>query len=669
MKKIIKYLKFVCFIIFTWMSVSLCSAQDVNNEEQIREIIDALLPIQSEKLDQSEWYEILLQHLQDPIPLNKAKKQDLQKLAILSPKQLNGFFTYRKNYGNILSFAELNRISELDSLSISLLQKFTKLETNLLYTSNLSFWERFSTLSNRYAILQTSHDALAKDNSNFLGNPTNFLLKVRNYRRNDFSFHLALEKDSGELWWNWQPNRQKIGIDFFSFHAAVQNRGIIKHWILGDYQWNMGEGLIFGGGFSFGKGTQSVLSLQRSYQQTLAYTGRTEYNFFRGTSLTLRLTPFEASIMYSYQFLDSNLDSSKSDTRAQNILKTGTHRTANELENQNTLSEQVLGLNITYPSDELTVGFNLAYTEFGFPIAGKTRPYQIYNFQGSGNLAYSIYFDYLWQNFSFFGEWGISNDALGGIQGMILSLSKFVDLSLLYRTYAPAFESFYGSSISENTNSNNESGLYTGIQITMPRWKINGYVDIFRFPWLRFNVDFANTHGYDYLLHTTFTVRKGWYLRATLKHEKKQRNQSVKNQTHLVDFTKTYLQLFMEYGISEAVKLRSRLITNELRFGNVTNRGVALSQDIIAKFKRWSYTLRIAFFDTDSFDNRIYIYEADVLYNFNYPFYYGKGMRTYHLFQYRLARNLKVMLKYGLTYSQNHEIDRNNVKLQVKYDF
>ena len=34
-------------------------------------------------------------------------------------------------------------------------------------------------------------------------------------------------------------------------------------------------------------------------------------------------------------------------------------------------------------------------------------------------------------------------------------------------------------------------------------------------------------------------------------------------------------------------------------------------------------------FETDDYDTRIYIYEPDLLYNFSFPAYYGKGLHYY----------------------------------------
>ncbi|HNW67725.1 MAG TPA: hypothetical protein PKK66_02610, partial [Bacteroidales bacterium] len=86
--------------------------------------------------------------------------------------------------------------------------------------------------------------------------------------------------------------------------------------------------------------------------------------------------------------------------------------------------------------------------------------------------------------------------------------------------------------------------------------------------------------------------------------------------------------------------------------------GILLFQDVGVKIPKWNFgaNLRFAFFDTDSYDERIYAYENDLLYMFTINGYYGKGVRFY------------VMLDYGysffdlqLRFSQTFYDDRNSI--------
>ena len=86
--------------------------------------------------------------------------------------------------------------------------------------------------------------------------------------------------------------------------------------------------------------------------------------------------------------------------------------------------------------------------------------------------------------------------------------------------------------------------------------------------------------------------------------------------------------------------------------------GFLLFQDVDFDFSKWNLgiQLRVAFFDTDSYNERIYAYEKDVLYTFTINGYYGKGIRYY------------LMLKYSYTFffffsrlAQTFFDDRNSI--------
>jgi hypothetical protein len=72
-----------------------------------------------------------------------------------------------------------------------------------------------------------------------------------------------------------------------------------------------------------------------------------------------------------------------------------------------------------------------------------------------------------------------------------------VSFSLVYRNYDKAYQTFYNTGFSEGSNTQNESGLYLGMKLKMASaWTINGYADVFVFPWLKYQVD-APSEGHE----------------------------------------------------------------------------------------------------------------------------------------------------------------------------
>jgi hypothetical protein len=114
--------------------------------------------------------------------------------------------------------------------------------------------------------------------------------------------------------------------------------------------------------------------------------------------------------------------------------------------------------------------------------------------------------------------------------------------------------------------------------------------------------------------------------------------------------------------------------------GQPLTQGFAIAQDVGADFGKFSFSGRLAYFDTDDYDNRQYFYEQDVLYAFSFPAYYQKGFRHYCLVQYKFARNVDCWLRWARTDLLNEstfgsgleEISashRSEVKVQIRLHF
>ena len=112
------------------------------------------------------------------------------------------------------------------------------------------------------------------------------------------------------------------------------------------------------------------------------------------------------------------------------------------------------------------------------------------------------------------------------------------------------------------------------------------------------------------------------------------------------------------------------------------NKGFVIYQDLIFKPKKIPLKIqtRLAFFDTDNYDTRIYAFENDVLYAFSVLPYYGQGLRYYFNVSYKINRNFSLWLRFSQTYftdrsvisSGLNEIDaatRSEIKVQIRAKF
>ena len=110
--------------------------------------------------------------------------------------------------------------------------------------------------------------------------------------------------------------------------------------------------------------------------------------------------------------------------------------------------------------------------------------------------------------------------------------------------------------------------------------------------------------------------------------------------------------LFRSYKVNSAFTFRTRVeVLWYDKNGSAPEQGFLTYADIIYKPLRKAYSgnIRIQYFETDSYNSRMYAYENDVLYSFSIPVFYDKGYRYYLNLNYDATRKLSVWLRFAQT--------------------
>ena len=640
-------------------------------------------------------FESLYQNYLHPIDLNKVTREQLASVYILSEKQLNAFFDYRQKVGNLLSIYELQAITDFDLRTIYKLIPFIAVKPDGLSFGTLTdgFGGSNQYLLLRYAqILETKKgftEPDARSKVRYEGSPFKLYARYKMSSQKDFSLGFTIEKDEGESQLT----------DFKSFHIQLQNKGHWKNITLGDYQLQLGQGLVSSAGFYIGKGSETVLTTRRNQLGIRPYTSTLENNFFRGIAATYQLGKFDIMGFYSRIKRDANLVQDKATNLeyASSLLTSGLHRTLSEIADQSILTEENMGTDITYKNKDntLQIGFTVLKTNFEKPIQKAEKEYNLYEFSGKDNFLMGLHYSYSYQNFNFFGEIARSSSGgIGAVSGVLGSLGKRTDFSVLFRKYDQDFHSFYANGFSENSRNINETGLYLGVKHALTKtWALAGYFDYFQFPWYRYLVDKQPTSGFDYLGRITYQPSKTLQLFFQFRQEDKEENTKItetyfnkgteKNRevTVIRNRTRRIFIANVDYKISKIWNIQTRASYSTYKFdGQGFTQGFAIAQDVNADLGKLSFSSRLAFFKTDDYDNRQYFYEQDVLYAFTFPAYYQHGIRHYLMVQYKLTRNVDVWVRWartdlfdgGIFSSGLEEIPlshRSEVKFQLRLHF
>lgn len=664
-------------------------------EIDIYSFIEELFAVQDEDISYDDLYESLFQLYADPLDLNRATFEDFASLYLLTPVQIEAIIGYRRLNGDFLSVYELQAVPGLDMSDIRRMLPFVTTEnTN---QSGKPLLQRILSERNNYLIVRTERTVqpvrgfsppdTASDgslSSKYAGGPFKHYARFRVSHPGDFSLGLTMEKDAGEKF-SWQPGERQYGFDYYSFHVQVKNQGRFSAVNVGDYQLQMGQGLVFGAGFAPGKGGETLLTTKRNSIGLMPYSSVLETGFFRGAAATYSLGRFELTGLVSRLRQDGNIRTDSLPTGPEetisSVLSTGLHRTAAELTGRDRVAENAAGGALVYRYGGLQVGINVLHSQFSTAIRKRPALYSQFEFAGQSNTVGSIHFSKLWQNTQFFGE--AARSASGGtglIGGLMLSITNELGISLVGRSYDRHFHSFYARAFGENTRNINEKGLYWGV-----KWRplaaltFTAYYDKFSFPWLRYNVD-APSDGHEYLAMATYSFSKGTRAYAQFRQQVKAVSSDIdENVSIAVPGQRETLAINLDHDTGQLLSFKSRVQLSRYIEQGPASHGIALVQDINATLGRWKLSSRFAVFDAD-YQNRLYVYEKDVLYAFSIPAYSGTGIRSYLMLQYKASRKVTVWARWArFTYPNQEAIGsglqeisgsvRSDIKLQLKVSF
>ena len=668
-----------------------------NRASDISRYLQDLFPVQTEGVDYETVYDALTQLYANPLDLNRASRDELEATYLLSERQLSSLADYRADMGDLLSIYELQTIPDFDLPTIRRLLPFVTVSgTPGLFgalptpTDNYLIVRYEQVLEQQKGFSEAVADKKGKLPTRYIGDSGQWYVRYRYNRPRAFSIGLTMEKDPGERL-NWQPSTGRYGADYLSFHAQVQNRGRWRNILLGDYQLQIGQGLIFSAGFVLGKSAETVQTVRRPMLGARPYTSLTESGYFRGATATYTLHPtLDLTLIAARNRRDAN---SVSDSLGVGLIATslqtsGLHRTPSEISDQGSLLETNVGAHLLYHNrQQLQLGLTVLQTNFDTYFQKRNLPYNQYEFTGTRNFVVGLHGGYVWRNWNLFGEVARSSGSvtnsggMGVVAGALASLTKKLDMAILVRHYDRNFHSFYSNGFSEGSRTINESGAYVGLKYVVYRKiTLGGFVDYYNFPWLKYLVD-KPSDGFDYLFQARYTPNRQTAFYGIYHEEHKQKNLTVGKVKSVVGTTRRSYALNAEYRLLPSLSLRSRVQWGSFTYaGQAPSRGFVLVQDATLDYRRLSLSGRVALFGTDNYDSRQYVYERDVLYAFSFPAYFDQGVRHYLLVQYSLNRHMDIWMRWARTDLSNQQtvgsdLDQINaphkteVKVQVRWRF
>ena len=373
-------------------------------------------------------------------------------------------------------------------------------------------------------------------------------------------------------------------------YIQLKDIGPMKTVVAGNYQASFGYGLVVGSPFKRGKSAyiQSTATTDEGLKKFSSVGD--SYNYFHGVGATARVKWADLNAFYS--------------------LRQGKEDAWNH----------VVGVNATARWKKLKVGVTGVET---FEVKGERR-------EARGAMGANV--RYNWGKVDVWGEVAASHTeqwGWGTIMGVRVNPISDLNLLAIYRYYSPEYENIYANSLSSKTRVYNEHGGYLGVEYNrLKNWQLSLFGDVWN-------------EGYETMAQADFVSPKDYKMHMRLRAKRKNE----------IDTYSAHWNGMWELG---QWKLKTQVDANMVYAKEKWSYGFSVFQDVEYRFVEVPIVLqfRAQAFDAREWNNRVYMYENDVLYAYAIPFVYGLGGRFWLNARYKINDTFAVYLRVSETVYQ-----------------
>ena len=380
-------------------------------------------------------------------------------------------------------------------------------------------------------------------------------------------------------------------------YIQLKDIGPMKTIVAGNYQASFGYGLVVGSPFKRGKSAyiQSTATTDEGLKKFSSVGD--SYNYFHGVGATARVKWADLSAFYS--------------------LRQGKEDAWNH----------VVGVNATARWRKLKVGVTGVETLglLGDEAKGERD-------MGYGQLAMGANVRYNWGKVDVWGEMAASHAehwGWGTIMGVRVNPISDLNLLAIYRYYSPEYENIYANALSSKTRVYNEHGGYLGVEYNrLKNWQLSLFGDVWK-------------EGYETMAQADFLSPKDNKMHMRLRAKRKNE----------IDTYSARWNGVWELG---EWKLKTQVDANMVYAEEKWSYGFSVFQDVEYRFVKVPIVLqfRAQAFDAREWNNRVYMYENDVLYAYAIPFVYGLGGRFWLNARYKINDTFALYLRVSETVYQ-----------------
>lgn len=590
--------RFAVFLVFYCLVMHPVSSQTTEWDEFLQEFsID-------DEIEDLEGWTLCLEELKDlhehPMNINTANREDLMRLPFLSESQIEELHAYIYLHGEMKTLGELRLLRQMDEKTMDWMHLFTYAGKVEGEKSNGIFAHLKSDLSSRVDIPLYYRKGYQVKSGGYAGDPLYHRIRYELGNSTHFRVGVRVEKDAGERFY-----------DSYGAFGMLQDVGIVRRAVVGDYRIGFGEGLVVGGSSWNSKSTPSM----KTQSGIRPMTGMDESGFLRGAAVTLRAgNHVDVSAFASCRQLDATLNDAG---EAQTIVTGGYHRTRTERGKKNNLLSTLAGGNITWTDKGFHLGATGCYQHFNRPLSPGNATYRRYYPEGNDFGFLGLSYGYSRYRFTFAGETAYSTGkgGIGTVNRFSWQPSRRYTVSAIQRHYGKEYYSFQAAAFAENSSPQNETGAMIHLKAEpFESWQLVSYADFFYNQWPRYRMT-RSSSGQEFMFQITHPFSKKHSLMARYQLKRKE----------VADVMLPHHRGKLQWTFTPSGVFRCQ--TTALLHGVNGNTGWGIQQALTQTIGKPGIRLAamLGYFDTPDYDSRIFLYEPSLYNTISSGQYYGQG--------------------------------------------
>jgi len=541
-----------------------------------------------------------------PLDLNAATASQLAELPWISPLFARKIIALRERIGGFRSLVDL---SVIEGVTYEFLDTISPYVT--ITYKDVPYW-----------IPTEGRVRVSGENPVHKSKDLHFYGRVTSRPSKEVEVFYLLDKDPGE----------SSITDFQVAYVAFTREGTLSQVHAGDLCAEFGQGLVLWAPRGYFRGYETVSQAARSPAGVKGYRSSVENGALRGAHVGFTQSWFSLDALLSRSELDAYLND---DGTVRRLAETGYHRDEWELRGKDALKEDMFAVHAAARQSStflLEATYSNSRYEPEFSSAGDTSSQNsnVFYFTGDNVSVGGLGARLALPQVDLFGEAAMmSGGSKAFLFGWVCDIKR-IEMATVFRSYDRDYYNLRASSFSGD-DPWNERGVYLGLQTRMADSKLNFYVDGVQHPGPSYGESFPKS-GYE----AVASVERRYSNGVTTKFRGKltKREESVADpvdpyaRKSVTSSRQTYYgDLAWDPGRPLSFRLRyANVRADDNEKGSLVFAGFAYRTEGVVSLRG-----RVIYYDTSSYESRVYEYEDDLPGRVTLDPLWGEGMRWYVL--------------------------------------